>query len=562
MTDCFNKTDYFNKHAELLEKALDACAHRYSWSAWPENPSSKIHGEEKPAAGKAAFESRLQAEFPLEQPGTTGHLGAEVSPYTRKSLGVRYPAIDVPALYAAIREAQPAWAAASPRDRVGVCLEILQRCGEHLFENAHATMHTSGQSYVMAFAGSGANALDRGLEALAYAHKAMADVPAQARWQRQFGRDGVADLHKQYRLMPRGVGVVICCATFPLWNAYPALCASLATGNPVVLKPHPSAILPVALVVKTCREVLAEAGFDPNLVSLVADEREAPATLALLEQPETAIVDFTGSPGFGAWLEQNCPGMLVYTETAGCNSVVLESTDDLTATARAIAQSLCQASAQMCTSVQNIHVPAAGVRVAGELFSVAAVSRALVDAVEFWLADARRAATLCGTLFDDSVQATVDRCREQAADARILRDSSPYGHADFPDARTATPLMIAVDETQRDWYRQEVFGPVSFVISNASRDACLADATGNARECGAITSHVYTTDEQFMQEAIEAYHAAGASVACNLTGMPINFAAAYSDYHVTGLNPAGNACLADLALVAERFRILQSKVMA
>lgn len=60
---------------------------------------------------------------------------------------------------------------------------------------------------------------------------------------------------------------------------------------------------------------------------------------------------------------------------------------------------------------------------------------------------------------------------------------------------------------------------------------------------------------------MEAYHQAGASVACNLHGMPINFAAAYSDFHVTGLNPAGNACLADLAFVANRFRIVQSKVM-
>ena len=50
-------------------------------------------------------------------------------------------------------------------------------------------------------------------------------------------------------------------------------------------------------------------------------------------------------------------------------------------------------------------------------------------------------------------------------------------------------------------------------------------------------------------------------MACNLVGMPINFAAAYSDYHVTGLNPAGNACLADLAFVASRFRIVQSKRM-
>ena len=52
----------------------------------------------------------------------------------------------------------------------------------------------------------------------------------------------------------------------------------------------------------------------------------------------------------------------------------------------------------------------------------------------------------------------------------------------------------------------------------------------------------------------------GASVGINLLGQrPINFTAAFSDYHVTGLNPAGNACLTDLAFVTRRFRIVQSK---
>lgn len=550
----------FEKHRPLLDKALDACAKRYAWSGWPESPSTKLHGEEKPAAGKARFEALLRSDFPLEQPGEVARVGEEVSPYTGEPLGVRYPRVDPDHLFPAIRAARPDWAAASPETRVGVCLEILQRCGEQLFENAHATMHTSGQSYVMAFAGSGANALDRGLEALAYAHKAMQDVPATAHWERQFGRDGVASLDKRYRLVPRGVGVVVCCATFPLWNTYPALCASLATGNPVILKPHPAATLPVALVARVCREVLAEAGFDPNLVTLAADTRDEPATLPLVQHSDTAIIDFTGSPRFGSWLERNCPGKQVYTETAGCNSVVLESSNDLTATARAIAHSLCQASAQMCTSVQNIHVPAEGIRVGEGWASHAEVASAICEAVDHWLADPRAAATLCGTLFDPAVQATIDHYREQAG-TRILRDSAPYENPGFPRARTATPLVIAATETDREWYRQEVFGPVAFIIANESAEACLSDACGNARDCGAITSHVYSTDTAFLARAVEAYHQAGASVACNLQGMPINFAAAYSDYHVTGLNPAGNACLADLAFVTSRFRIVQSKFM-
>lgn len=553
---------WFEQHATLLDKALDACAHRYAWSGWPESPSSKIHGEAKPAAGQARFEAMLNNDFVLQQPGEIGQVGEEISPYTGESLGVRYPWVDPAQLFPAINSARPAWAAASPNERVGVCLEILHRCGQQLFENAHATMHTSGQSYVMAFAGSGANALDRGLEALAYAHKAMADVPATAHWERQFGADGVASLDKQYRLVPRGIGVVICCATFPLWNTYPALCASLATGNPVILKPHPAATLPVALVARVCREVLADAGFDPNLVTLAADSREAPATIALVEHPDTAIIDFTGSPRFGTWLEQNCPGKQVYTETAGCNSVVVESTDDLEVTARAIAHSLCQASAQMCTSVQNIHIPAQGIKVAGKQVSHREVAAAICAAVDDWLAVPRAAATLCGTLFDPSVLSNVDHYRQLAiAEGRVLRDSAPYTNPGYPVARTATPLVIAATGADRDWYRKEVFGPVSFIIANESAEACLRDATANARECGAITSHVYSSDPVFLGDAVEAYHNAGASVACNLTGMPINFAAAYSDYHVTGLNPAGNACLADLAFVSSRFRIVQCKFM-
>ena len=552
-------TDYLARHRATLDKALDACARRHSWTAYPESPSSKIHGEEKPAAGRARFEAMLGTDYPLQQPGETGRTGVELSPYTGEPLGISYPKMDVGVLYDAIAQAMPAWRAAPADTRIGICLEILDRCAGQLFENAHATMHTSGQSYIMAFAGSGANALDRGLEALAYAHKAMADVPASALWERQFGKGGAARLEKQYQLVPRGIGVVICCATFPLWNGYPALCASLATGNPVVFKPHPSAILPVAMVTSVCREVLAEAGFDANLVSMVADTREEPATMGLLEHPATAIVDFTGSPSFGRWIEQHCSDKLVYTETAGCNSVVIESTDDLQAMAAAIAHSLCQASAQMCTSVQNIHIPAGGILASGKPVSFDEVAAAIVAAVEKHLDNPQ---VLCGTLVDEAILKTIERYRHLAGQyGRLLRDSAPLDYPDFPRARTASPLMLEVTEAARELYRDEIFGPVSFLVRGDTVEDCLRDATTNARERGAITSHVYSVNDAFLDRAVAAYHDAGASVACNLVGMPINFAAAYSDYHVTGLNPAGNACLTDLAFVAGRFRIVQSKRM-
>jgi phenylacetic acid degradation protein paaN len=555
-------TSWFDNHRSIFDKAIDACEKRYSWTAFTESPSSRIHGKETPAAGKARFEALLNQDYDLQQPGEIGRTGNEVSPYTQKSLGVTYPKMDTEVLFDAINKAMPKWRDTSVETRIGVCLEILDRCSQQLFENAHATMHTAGQSYIMAFAGSGANALDRGLEALVYAYKAMKDVPATASWERKFGGDGSAKLNKVFKLMPRGISVNICCATFPLWNGYPALYASLATGNPVVFKPHPSAILPVALVVSVCRAALNDAGFDPNLVSMVADTREEPATMALLEHPDTAIIDFTGSPTFGNWIEDNCRRAQVYTETAGCNSVVIHSTDNLGAMCKAIAHSLCQASAQMCTSVQNIHIPADGISVNGTIVTFDQIAQGLVNAVEEHLSDPKNAAFLCGTLVADDIYNTIARLTQAGqSQGQILRHSGSYENPGFPNARTATPLMIEVTQSASSLYREELFGPISFLIKGGSAEQCLESATRDAQEKGAITSHVYSIDADFLEKAQDAYNNAGASVACNLMGMPINFSAAYSDYHVTGLNPAGNACLTDLAFVASRFRIVQRKIM-
>ncbi len=553
----------FERHRALLDKAMDACEKRYSWTAYAESPSSKVHGKEIPAAAKAEFDAMLGQPLDVDMPGTIGRVGEEVSPFTETPLGISYPQVDIDFLFKSAKDAQRTWSILPTDERVGVCLEILHQLGkpESLFVNAHATVHTAGQSFIMAFAGCGANALDRGLEALVYAYKAMKDVPETAHWERRFGASAETRLDKRYRLMPRGTSVVITCATFPQWNGYPAILASLATGNPVIVKPHPKTTLPVALFVRTMREVLAQHGHDPNLVTMAADTRENPITIELLHHPDTAIIDFTGGPKFGKWIEDNCPNALVYTETAGCNSVVVESTNDFQGMCDAIAHSLCQASAQMCTSVQNIFVPRDGIDTETGHASYDDVCRGLVASVDKLVEDPKQAAYLCGTLVDENIYMAIN-AMAAVADGHILRQSGRYQHPEFDKARTATPLMLTVDASDKELYGKEHFGPISFVIRCDDADHGLQRATEDVREHGAITSHVYSTDERFLERAENAYHTAGASLACNLTGMPINFAAAYSDFHVTGLNPAGNACLSDLAFVAGRFRIVQTKFPA
>jgi len=553
---------HFTKHKPVLEAALNACATRQYWSPFTESPSGKLHPEGAHQDGKAAFEARLGKSFELEQPGEIGRTGLEISPYTQKPLGIDYPKVDVDVVMTASKAAMQSWKKVSPEERVGLCLEIAFAMEKQCFENAYATMHTAGQAFLMAYSGSGPNALDRGVEALTYAYKAMVDIPSGASWTKPFGRAGEVTLEKSYRLMPRGTAIVVCCATFPMWNAYPAIFANLATGNPVIVKPHPNGILPVAIAIKKMREILTKAGHDPNLVIMAADTRDEPVTIELLQHEDTAIIDYTGSQRFGTWIEQNCTDKLVYTETAGCNGVVVHSTDNLDGMISGLANGLCGFSAQMCTSPQNIHVPKDGFDSDKGHVSFDEFKTLLTSTISDRLTQPPRAAAMCGAIQADQSLVILDKLRSDKR-ASIALDSRPYEHPEFENARTATPLVLEVDDSERELYQEEHFAPVSFLIKEDSAEAALNNATSLAKEFGAISSYLYSADKAFTETAQDAFAEAGASLWCNMTvPMPINFAAAYSDFHVTGLNPAGNACLSDLAFVANRFRIVQFRAPA
>ena len=84
----------------------------------------------------------------------------------------------------------------------------------------------------------------------------------------------------------------------------------------------------------------------------------------------------------------------------------------------------------------------------------------------------------------------------------------------------------------------------------------LERAEFSIRDKGAITAALYTTSEAVADEAEQAFARANVALSINLIGnIFVNQSAAFSDYHVTGGNPAGNASLTDAAFVANRFRI-------
>lgn len=547
--------DLYAKHAGTLRRALAAISDRGYWSNFPESPSPRVYGEGAAAAGESAFRSYLGRDFPLDQPGGTDRVSTESSPFG-VALDVRYPHSSADALVAAARAALPAWRDAGPDARIGVCLEILDRLHKHVFELANAVHATTGQAFVMAFQAGGANALDRALEACAYAYAEQTRHPAKATWERP-AKDAPLRMEKTFHVVPRGVALVICCNTFPTWNSYPGLFASLATGNPVIVKPHPRAVLPLAITVRYAREVLAEAGFDANLVTLAVerpDERLA-GTLAL--RPEIRIVDFTGSTEFGDWLEANARQAVVFTEKAGVNTIIVDSTDDFAGACRNIAFSLALYSGQMCTTPQDILVPRDGIPTDLGRRSFDEVAAGIAAAVAKLTAQDARAVELTGAIVNDGVLARLEQARSAG---EVLLDSRTVAHPSYPGAVVRTPLLLKQDAANEEIFSREWFGPISFIVATDSTRQSLEIFRRVVGARGALTASVYSTSPELLAEAERAALEVGVHLSANLTsGVYVNQSAAFSDFHASGANPAANAALTDGAYVSNRFRIVQSR---
>src|SRR3954453_6915005 len=253
--------ELFNAHQDTLDKAVEATRSREYYSAFNESPSPRVYGESAAAEGKAAFDAWRGTTFPVGVEGAEGTVATEKSPFGF-ALDVSYPRVSpagIDALLAASAAGLAAFRDAGPQARAGVCLEILHRLHARIFELANAVQHTSGQAFVMAFQAGGAHALDRALESVAYAYDEMTRIPETALWEKP-GKGEPLRMEKTFTAVPRGLALVIGCNTFPTWNSWPGLFASLACGNPVVVKPHPGAVLPLALTVLVAQEVLAESG--------------------------------------------------------------------------------------------------------------------------------------------------------------------------------------------------------------------------------------------------------------------------------------------------------------
>ncbi len=543
------------KHRDLLDGALEAISQRKYWNAFSESPSPAAYGETAQVDGIAAVQSLFSKNFPLQQPGERTRVATENSPYGQ-NINISYPDCEPAALIQAGLTAQTAWQEIGVAGRIGILLEGLTRLNKRSHEIAYAVMLTTGQNALMAFQAGGPHAQERALETLAYAWKAMNEIPTDGIIWEKPGKHA-QKLQKHYAIVGRGVALVIGCSTFPTWNTYPGLFAALATGNPVIVKPHPNAVLSIALSINILREVIAEQGLDPNILTL-AISHDHQLAQHIATNPAVTSIDYTGSTSFGKWLAKHAPQARIYAEMAGVNGIVIESTQQYQNLLRNLAFTLSLYSGQMCTTPQNIYCSRAGIQTDQGHRSFEQFGQDLANAIQQLLADTKTACAILGAI---NSQDTLQRIRQAQQTGRVILDSQSLNHPEFAHAVVRTPILIAVDESDADIYEQECFGPITYLVATASTDRALQLAESVICRQGALTLGVYSTNEAFIQQAIQACQRAKVALSINLTQTTyVNQSAAFSDFHGTGANPAANSSYTNLAFVADRFAIVQYRM--
>lgn len=536
-------------YKQIIDTAVKAINERVFFAQYPEHP--KPYGEDAPAKGLEFFNASLNQPFnELLQTGSSGSAGEEASPYTLQPLGIQYPTATVDTLITNSRKAFALWKNVSVDDRAEVLVDSLENIKNRFFDIAYATQHTTGQAFMMSFQASGPHSNDRALEALALAYAELTRFPSHVTWEKPMGKFNLV-LDKTFKPVAKGVGLVIGCSTFPVWNTVPAVYADLATGNSVLVKPHPKSVLPIAIVVAEIQKSLQKYGYDPNTIQLAVDSSEKLITKELAEHPEVKLIDYTGGSAFGNYVE-SLPNKTVFTEKAGVNSVILDSTKDLNDTLGNLAFSISLYSGQMCTAPQNFFVPATGVKSGDTVVPYEEVVARFKDAVSGLVNNPKAGPGTLGAIQSDI---TLNRAKSvNSLGAKVVLEAATIENPEFTSARICTPTILEVDASQMEVYEKELFGPIVLIVKTKDTNESIQLAHDMAAKHGAITCAAYSTDGATAQKIVETMEEVFTPVSLNLSGpIWVNQHAAFSDFHVTGGNPAGNASYTNPEFVNKRF---------
>ncbi len=375
---------------------------------------------------------------------------------------------DVRAAVSAAAEAQPGWAATSPRERS----EVLRRTFDLM------TSRKEELAYLMS--------LEMG--------KSLVDARGEATYAAEFFRwfaEEAVRIGGELRLAPSGANRILTfrkpvgvCLLLTPWN-FPAAMATrkigpaLAAGCTVVLKPASETPLTALLLAK----LLAEAGAPDGVVNVLTTNKPAELVETALADERVRKLSFTGSTGVGSGLlKQSAEHIVNSSMELGGNGPFLVLDDaDLDAAVEGAMLAKMRNGGQACTAANRF-----------------LVAESVADEFAAKLAD-RMAELRVGPGTDENTQVgpMVNRKAVEGIAEKVNRTVAAGGKAvlggSAPDGDGFYYPPTVLKDVPRDSAvaTEEIFGPVAPIISVRSDEDAIALANDTTM---GLTGYVYTRD--------------------------------------------------------------------
>jgi succinate-semialdehyde dehydrogenase/glutarate-semialdehyde dehydrogenase len=378
----------------------------------------------------------------------------------------RAGADDVAAAVAAAARAQPAWAAAAPRERAEVLRRTFESMVARIDEIAHLMSLEMGKSLT----------------------DARGEVGYAAEFFRWFSEEAVR-VGGELRTAPSGANRILTfrrpvgvCLLLTPWN-FPAAMATrkiapaLAAGCTVVLKPAEDTPLTALLLA----QLLAEAGAPAGVVNVLTTDRPAELVEAALADGRVRKLSFTGSTGVGRTLLKQAADRIVNAsmELGGNDPFLVLDDADLEAAVEGAMVAKMRNGGQACTAANRFLVAES---IADEFAAKLAGKMARLR-----MGPGTDEATQIGPMINrkavDGIADKVSRSVDAGAKA-VLGGERVEGRGFF-----YPPTVLSDVPRDSPVATEEIFGPVAPIIRVRDDDDALAIA--NASEMG-LTGYVFT----------------------------------------------------------------------
>jgi succinate-semialdehyde dehydrogenase/glutarate-semialdehyde dehydrogenase len=441
------------------------------------------------------------AHFVVENPAT----GAELAAVTDATVPDALLALD-----AAARAAEP-WAATPPRRRAEILRRAYELCLARADELTALITAEMGKSLA----------------------EARAEVLYGAEFFRWFseiaahdaGRYTVNPVDGEDRFVvarqPVGPCVLVVPWNFPLAMITRKVGPALAAGCTSVIKP--AALTPLTTL--ACVDILEQAGLPAGVVNVVPTTRAAEVVAALLTDPRTRKLSFTGSTEVGMRLLQTAAGNVLRTSMElGGNAPFLVFQDaDLQGAAQAAATAKMRNIGQSCTAANRFLVHESVAPRFTELLAER-LRRMRVG-------DGAAPGTDVGPLVDGGARAgvaeLVDAAVERGATAVLggrPLDGPGYFYA---------PTVLRIEDPEAPILGEEIFGPVAPVATFATEAEAIALA--NRTQLG-LAAFVCSSD---LRRALRVGEALQAGMVGINRGIVSNVAAPFGGVAHSGLGREG-----------------------